>query len=197
MKMGDSSHLTPNFIGLFVISARVGHSSFKVRYYETMKELVSPIHAEWREVAYFGFLERFRTEEPVFGKDALLATDAGTDGLTVVVVQSSGTKYGTFAKAKNFEQASDSDSDDSDLTPVDVATQTSDSQGPDTKTGSTAVCSETWKGMDNVSEGRNCNHNKRYADHLCPIQNVLNAQIFKGQRFYLVKWGVTGKQLNV
>ena len=79
LKVGDSSHLKPSFIGPFIISERVGQASFKVKHCDTMKELPSPIHAE-RMMAQFGSLERFRREEPVFGKEA---SEVGTDDLTV------------------------------------------------------------------------------------------------------------------
>ena len=68
LKVGDSSHLTANFKGPFIISERVGQSSFKVKHCDTMKELPSPIHAERMKVAQFGSLQRFRTEEPFLGR---------------------------------------------------------------------------------------------------------------------------------
>ena len=64
--MGEIAHLTPNFIGLFIISEKVGRASFRVKYCDTMKELPSPVHAERMKVAPFGSLERLRTEEAVF-----------------------------------------------------------------------------------------------------------------------------------
>ena len=66
LKIGDSAHLTPNFVGPFMIIEKVGRASFKVKHCDTMKELPSPVHAERMKVAPFGSLERFRTEEPVF-----------------------------------------------------------------------------------------------------------------------------------
>ena len=56
----------------------MGRASFKVKHCDTMKELPSPVHAEWMKVAPFGSFERFRTEKPVFGNDACEATDAAT-----------------------------------------------------------------------------------------------------------------------
>ena len=76
LKIGDSAHLTPNLIGPFMISEKVGRASFKVKHCDTMKELPSPIHAERMKVAPFGCLERFRTEEPIFESDASEPSDA-------------------------------------------------------------------------------------------------------------------------
>ena len=70
LQIGDSAHLTPNCIGPFMISEKVGRESFKVKHCDTMKELPSPVHAERMKVAPFGSLERFRTEEPIFGSVA-------------------------------------------------------------------------------------------------------------------------------
>ena len=76
-------------------------------------------------MAYFGSLERFRTEEPVFGKDTLEASEAGTDGLTVTGNQPTGSTYQT--DQRDVEQSSDVDSNEN-LTPVDVSTPTVNSQ---------------------------------------------------------------------
>ena len=65
LKIGESAHLTPNFIGPFIISEKIGRASFKVKQCDTMKELPSPVHAERMKVAPFGSLDRFRTEKPV------------------------------------------------------------------------------------------------------------------------------------
>ena len=79
LKIGESAHLTPNFIGPLIISEKVGRASFKVKQFDTMKELPSPVHAERMKVSPFGSLERFRTKEPVFGSDAYEATDAAAN----------------------------------------------------------------------------------------------------------------------
>ena len=89
-----------------------------------MKELPSPIHAERMNVAQFGSLERFRTEEPVLGKETLDASEIGTDGLTVTGNQPTGTTDQT--DQTDVEQSSDVDSNE-DLTPVDVTTPMSGS----------------------------------------------------------------------
>ena len=65
LKLGESAHLTPNFIGPFIISEKVGRASFKVTQCDTMKEIPSPVHAERMKMAPFGSLDRFRTEKPV------------------------------------------------------------------------------------------------------------------------------------
>ena len=70
LKIGDSAHLTTNFVGPFMISEKVGRASFKVKHCDSMKELPSPVHAERMKVAPFGSLERFRTVEPIFENDA-------------------------------------------------------------------------------------------------------------------------------
>ena len=79
LKIRESAHLTPNFIGPFIISEKVRRASFKVKQCDTMKELPSPVHAERMKVAPFGSLERFRTEEPVFGSGARDATDVANE----------------------------------------------------------------------------------------------------------------------
>ena len=76
LKIGDSAHLTPNFVGPFMISEKVGRASFKVKHCHTMKELPSPVHAERMKVAPLASLERFRTAEPIFGSDASEPSDA-------------------------------------------------------------------------------------------------------------------------
>ena len=100
-----------------------------------MKELPSPIHAERMKVAQFSSLERFRTEELVFGNDCREATDARADDLTITGEQPTGTTDETTTKTRDIQQSSDLDSDDEDLTSVDVATLTSNSQGHDIRTG--------------------------------------------------------------
>lgn len=57
------------------------------------------------------------------------------DGLTVTRDQPTGTTDQTATKMGDVEQSSDEDSDNIDLTPVDVATPTSNSQGHDMGTG--------------------------------------------------------------
>ena len=167
IKVGDSSHLTPNFIGPFIISERVGQASFKVKHCDTMKELPSPIHAERMKVAQFGSLERFQTEEPVFGKDTLDASEIGTYGLTVTGNQPTGTTDQT--DQRDVEQSSDVDSNE-DLSSVDVATPTVNSQGHD-------ISSRLPRGY----------YDGRHSDKLRPIDRLLKGRDVKGQRFYLIK----------
>ena len=59
-----------------MISEKVGRASFNVKHCDTMKGLPSPVHAERMKVALFGSLERFRTEEPIFGSDASEPSEA-------------------------------------------------------------------------------------------------------------------------
>ena len=70
--------------------------------------------------------------KPVFGKDALEATEAGADELTVAEEQPTGTRDKMTIRTRDVEQLSDRDSEDNDVAPVDVATQTFNSQGRDT-----------------------------------------------------------------
>ena len=59
-----------------MISEKVGRASFKVKHCDTMKELPYPVHAERMKLAPYGSLERFWTEEPIFGSDAREPSDA-------------------------------------------------------------------------------------------------------------------------
>ena len=68
------------------------------------------------------------------------------------------------------------DGGDIEVIPVDVATQTADSQGHD-----------VWKESPNVDD------DKGKAESLCPVERLLNARIVKEQRFYFVKWAIAGK----
>ena len=132
LKVGDSSHLTASFIGPFIISERVDQATFKVKHCDTMKKLPSPIHAERMKVAQFDSLERLRTEEPVFGTDTPEASEAESEGLTITGNQPTGTTDQT--DQRDVEQSSDVDSNE-DLTPVDVATPTVNSQGHHIRSG--------------------------------------------------------------
>ena len=62
------------------------------------------------------------------------------------------------------------------MTPVEVTITTTNDQGHDVGT-----------------ESPNEDHDKEQTEMLCPIEGLLKARIVKGQRFYFVKWGVTGK----
>ena len=123
-------------------------------------------------VAQFGSLERFRTVEPVFGKATLHASEVGTDGLKVTGNQPTGTTDQT--DQRDVEQSSDVDSNE-DLTPVDVATPNVNSQGHDIS-----------------SRLPHAYYDGRHTDKLRPIDRLLKGRDIKGQRFYLVKWGIRG-----
>ena len=81
----------------------------------------------------------------------------------------------TATETVDIEQVSD-DGVDMEMTPVEVATQTTNGQGHDVGT-----------------ESRNEDDDKGQTEKLCPIERLLKARIVRGQRFYFVKWGVTGK----
>ena len=173
LKVGDSSHLTPSFIEPFIISERVGQASFKVRHCHPIKELQSPIHAKQMKVTQFGSLERFRKEEPVFGKDTLEASEAGINGLTVTGNQPTGTTGETEqTDQRDVERSSDVDSNE-DLISVDVATPTVNSHGHD-----------IWSGLTSG------HYDGRHTGKLCPRERLLKARVIKRQRLYLVKWGI-------
>ena len=148
-KIRDSTHLTPNFVGPFIISEKVGRASFKVKHCDTMKEIPSPVHAERMKVAQFGSLKRFRTEKPVFGSDACEGTDAAAKELAVTGNRHRGTTDQTTTKTADVESE---DGGEMELTPVDVATQTTDSQGHDVGT-----------------ESLNVDDDKGKAESLCPV----------------------------
>ena len=167
LKLDDSSHLKASFKGPFIISERVEQASFKVKNCDTMKELPSPIHAELRKVAQFVSLKRFRTEEPVFEKDTLKESEAGTDGLTVTGNQPTGTT--DEADQMDVEQSYDVNSNE-DLTPVDVGTPTVNRQGPVIRSGLPSD-----------------HYERRHTGKLCPIERLLKARVITGQRFNLVK----------
>ena len=58
---------------------------------------------------------------------------------------------------------------------MDAATPTVNSQGHDIRSG--------------LPSGH---YHGRHTGKLCPIEWLLKAQVIKGQRFYLVKWGIGG-----
>ena len=135
LKIEKSAHLTPNFIGPFIISEKDGRASFKVKQCDTMKELSSHVHAERMKVAPFGSLERFRTEEAVFESDTCEATDAATNEPTVTGDRHTRLTDYTATETVDIGQVSD-DGVDMEMTPVEVATQTANGQGYDVGTGS-------------------------------------------------------------
>ena len=99
-----------------------------------MKELLSPVHAERMKVVPFGSLEWFRTEEPIFGSDACEAKDGAVPA--VMLNRHRGTTDQTMTKTADVESE---EGGDLEVTPVDVATQTTDSQGHDVGTESPNV----------------------------------------------------------
>ena len=103
LQIVDSAHVTPNFVGPFMISAKVGRASFKVKHCDTMKELPSPVHAERMKVAPFGYLERFRTEEPIFGSDASEESSAVNEKPEVAVYRHKGTTDQTVTETTDGE----------------------------------------------------------------------------------------------
>ena len=106
----------------------------------------------------------------MFGKDTLVASEVGTDGLTVTGNQPTGTTDQT--DQRDVEQSSDVDSNEN-LTPVDVATPTVNSQGHDI---SSRLPHRYYDG--------------RHTDKLRSIDRLLKGRDIKGQRFYLVKCGI-------
>ena len=78
-----------------------------------MKKHPSPIHAVRMKVVQLGSLKQFWTEEPVFGKDTMEASEAGTEGLTVTGNQPTGTTDQT--DQRDVEQSTDVNSNE-DLT---------------------------------------------------------------------------------
>ena len=108
----------------------------------------------------------------MFGKDTLDASEVGTDGLTVTGNQPTGTKDQT--DPRDVEQSSGVDSNE-ELTPVDVATPTVNSQGHD-------ISSRLPRGY----------YDGRHSNKLRPIDRLLKGRDIKGQRFYLVKWNTYG-----
>ena len=173
--MRESAHLTPNFVGPFIINEKVGRASFKVTQCHTMKELPSPVHAERMKVAPFGSVERLKTEEIIFGRDTREAKDAAANEPTVTEDRYTRLTDQTATETVDVEQLSE-DGIDMDMTPVEIATQTTDGQGHDVGT-----------------ESPNEDDDKGQTEKLCPIERLLKARIVRGQRFYFVKWGVTGK----
>ena len=173
LKIGDSAHLTPNFICSFMISEKVGRASFKVKHCDKMKDSPSPGHAERMKVAPFGSLERFRTVEPIFGSDASEPSEAVKEKPKVTEYRHRGTTDQTVTETADVESE---DSRDRKVTPVDVATQTTNSQSHDVGT-----------------ETLNVRDDKGIADSLGPVERLLKTRIIRGQRFYWVKWAIAGK----
>ena len=134
-----------------------------------MKELPSPVHAERMKVAPVGSLERFRTEELVFGSDICEARDAANE---TTVTGDRHTRSTDQTAMKTLPE----DGVDLKMTPVEVATQATNGQGHDVGT-----------------ESPNEDDDKGQTEKLCQIERLLKARIVKGQRFYFMKWGVTGK----
>ena len=127
---------------------------------DTMKELPSPVHAERMIVAPFGSLIRFRTEEAVFESDTCEATDAATNEPTVT---------GNRHTRSTDQTATETLSEDGivlEMTPVEVATQTTNGQDHDVGT-----------------ESSNTDDDKGQTEKLCPIERLLKARIVRGQRF--------------
>ena len=119
-----------------MISERVGRASFKVKHCDTMKELPSPVHAERMKVAPFDSLERFRTEGPIFGSDASEPSEAVKEKPEVTGYRHKGTTDQTVTETTDVESE---DSGDREVTPVEVATRTNDSQSHDVGTESLNV----------------------------------------------------------
>ena len=94
-----------------------------------MKELPSPVHAERMKMARFGSLERFRTEALVFGSDACEVTDAANES-TITGVRH------TRSTDQTAMETLPEDGIDMEMTPVEVATQTTNGQGHDVGTES-------------------------------------------------------------
>ena len=135
LKIAERAHLTPYFIGPFIISEKVGTVSFKVKQCDTIKELPSPVHAERMKVAPFGSLERFRIVEPVFGSDACVATDAAANEPTVKGDRHTRLTDLTATETVDVEQLSE-DGVDLEITSAEVATQTTNGRGHDVWTES-------------------------------------------------------------
>ena len=123
------------------------------------------------KVAPFGFLERFRTEEPIFGSDASEPSDAVKEKPEVMGYRHKGTTDQTVTETADVESE---DSGDREVTPVEVAIRTNDSQSHDVGT-----------------ESLNVRVDKGIADSL--IERLLKTRSIRGQRFYLVKWAKAGK----
>ena len=99
----------------------------------------------------------------MFEKDTLDASQVGTDGLTVTGNQPTGTTDQT--EQRNVEQSSDVDSNE-DLTSVDVATPTVNSQGHDISSG--------------LPSGY---YDGRHTGKLRPIDRLLKVEILKANGF--------------
>ena len=138
-----------------------------------MKELPSPVHAEWMKVAPFGSLERFRTEEPIFGSDASEPSEAVKEKAEVTGYRHRGTTDQTVTETADVESE---DGRDREVIPVDVATQTTDSQSHGVGT-----------------ESLNVRDDKGIANSVGPVERLLKKRIIRGQRFYWVKLAIAGK----
>ena len=86
-----------------MISEKVGRASFKVKHCDSMKELPCPVHAERMKVAPFGSLERFRTEEPIFGSDASEPSEAVKEKADVTGYRHRGTTDQTVTETADVE----------------------------------------------------------------------------------------------
>ena len=131
-----------------------------------MKELPSPVHAERMKVAPFGSLERFRTEDPIFGSDASGPSDAVKEKPKVTGYRHKGTTDETETETTDVESE---DGGEREVTPIKVGKQTIDSQRHDART-----------------ESLNVKDDKGMADSL--VGRFLKTRIIRGQRFYRVKW---------
>ena len=89
-----------------------------------MKELPAPVHAKRMKVAPFGSLERFRTEDPVFGSDACDATNAANESTVT------GDQH-TCSTDRTATETLSEDGIDLEMTPVEVAIKTTNGQGHD------------------------------------------------------------------
>ena len=131
-----------------------------------MGVLPSPVHAERMKFAPFGSLERFRTEEPIFGSDASEPSDAVKEKPEVTGYRHKGTTDQTETETTDVESK---DGGDREVTPVKVGKQTTDSQRHDAGT-----------------ESLNVKDDKGIANSL--VERLLKTRIIRGQRFYWVKW---------
>ena len=146
-----------------MISEKVGRASFKGKHCDSMKELPSPVHAERMKVAHFGSLERLRTEDSIFGSDASEPSEAVKEKAEVTGYRHMGTTDQTVTETADVESE---DGMDREVTPVDVATQTTGSQSHDV-------------GTDSL----NVRDDKGIADSLGPVERLLRTRIIRGKGF--------------
>ena len=128
-----------------------------------MKELPSPVHAERMKVAPFGYLERFRTEEPILS-NASEPSDAVKEKPEVTGYRHKGTTDQTETETTDGESEGGGDRE---VTPV--AKQTTDSQRHDAGTELLKV-----KGAEGIVDS--------------VVERLLKTRMIRGQRFYWVKW---------